>query len=88
MDRRKFFKSAGLSLAGSSLILNSCATAEAKDTGISYSQLDQILSRPVLKKELFSNPVIIQQLSLLRYGDSHTLQGSFTRWRRRDKREQ
>ena len=70
MDRRKFFKSAGLSLAGSSLILNSCATAEAKDTGISYSQLDQILSRPVLKKELFSNPVIIQQLSLLRYGDS------------------
>jgi L-alanine-DL-glutamate epimerase-like enolase superfamily enzyme len=70
MDRRKFFKSAGLSLAGSSLILKSCATAEAKDNGVSYSQLDQILSLPVLKKDLFSGPVIIQQLSLLRFGDS------------------
>jgi hypothetical protein len=70
MDRRKFFKSAGLGLAGSSLLLNSCANAEARDTGINYSQLDEILSRGVLKKELFTNPVIIKQVSLLQYGDS------------------
>ena len=59
-----------MSLAGSSLLLNSCATAEARDTGINHSQLDEILSLPVLKKELFTNPVIIRQVSLLRYGDS------------------
>ncbi len=70
MDRRKFFKSAGLSLAGGSLLLNSCITAEEKVAGIRYSQLDNILSRPVLKKELFTAPVIIEQVALLRYGNS------------------
>jgi L-alanine-DL-glutamate epimerase-like enolase superfamily enzyme len=70
MDRRKFFKSAGLGLAGTSMLLNSCTTAEGKDAGPGYFPLDEILSRPVLKKELFSGPVIIEQVSLLRYGDS------------------
>jgi L-alanine-DL-glutamate epimerase-like enolase superfamily enzyme len=70
MNRRKFFKTTGLSLAGSSMLLNSCITAEGKDTGITSPQLDEILSRPVLKKELFANPVMIKEISLLRYGDS------------------
>ncbi len=71
MDRRKFCKSAGLSLAGGgSLMLNSCIPSEGKDSGISYSQLDDILSRPVLRKELFTVPVIIEQVALLRYGNS------------------
>lgn len=70
MNRRKFFKSAGLSLAGSSLLLNSCTPAEGNVAGIRYSQLDDILSRPVLKKELFTAPVIIEQVALLRYGNS------------------
>ncbi len=50
--------------------MNSCAPAEVMDSGISYSHLDEILSRPVLKKELFTDPVIIEQVSLLRYGGS------------------
>ncbi|MGA2259755.1 MAG: mandelate racemase/muconate lactonizing enzyme family protein [Thermoguttaceae bacterium] len=35
-----------------------------------YAKLDKILSQPVLKRELFASPVIIETLELLRYRDS------------------
>ncbi|HEY5910307.1 MAG TPA: mandelate racemase/muconate lactonizing enzyme family protein [Verrucomicrobiae bacterium] len=35
-----------------------------------YARLDEILKQPVLKRELFPNPVIIETLELLRYRDS------------------
>jgi L-alanine-DL-glutamate epimerase-like enolase superfamily enzyme len=35
-----------------------------------YDRLDQILKQPVFKKELFSSPVIIETLELLRYENS------------------
>jgi L-alanine-DL-glutamate epimerase-like enolase superfamily enzyme len=35
-----------------------------------YATLDEILKQPVLKKELFAAPVIIETLELLRYKDS------------------
>ena len=35
-----------------------------------YSKLDEILGMPVFKRELFSTPVIIETLDLLRYNDS------------------
>jgi L-alanine-DL-glutamate epimerase-like enolase superfamily enzyme len=35
-----------------------------------YSNLDEILKKPVLKKELFTNPVIIDTLELLRLKDT------------------
>jgi L-alanine-DL-glutamate epimerase-like enolase superfamily enzyme len=35
-----------------------------------YSELDRVLSLPVLKRELFPDPVIIQRLELLRLGDT------------------
>jgi L-alanine-DL-glutamate epimerase-like enolase superfamily enzyme len=35
-----------------------------------YARLDEILKQPVLKRELFSAPIIIQTLELLRYKDS------------------
>jgi L-alanine-DL-glutamate epimerase-like enolase superfamily enzyme len=35
-----------------------------------YSKLDEILKKPVFKKELFSTPVIIDTLELLRYKNS------------------
>ncbi len=35
-----------------------------------YAKLDEILSQPVLKRELFASPVIIETLELLRYKDS------------------
>lgn len=36
-----------------------------------YARLDEILQQPVLKKELFTSPVIIQSVELLRYGKSY-----------------
>jgi hypothetical protein len=35
-----------------------------------YTRLDEILKQPVLKRELFSAPIIIETLELLRYKDS------------------
>lgn len=35
-----------------------------------YSQLDALLQKPVLRKELFSEPIIIETLELLRHKDS------------------
>src|SRR6266496_1719896 len=35
-----------------------------------YARLDEILRQPVLKRELFPNPVIIESLELLRYKDN------------------
>jgi L-alanine-DL-glutamate epimerase-like enolase superfamily enzyme len=35
-----------------------------------YSRLDELLKKPVFKKELFTSPVIIETLELLRYKDS------------------
>ncbi len=35
-----------------------------------YEELDEILRQPVLKRELFPTPVIIERLELLRYRDS------------------
>jgi len=35
-----------------------------------YAKLDEVLRRPVLKRELFPTPVIIETLELLRYKDS------------------
>lgn len=53
---------------GSSFLLN--FGKREKDSGIDYDELDEILSRPVIKTEFFSEPVIIDDISLLRYGNS------------------
>jgi L-alanine-DL-glutamate epimerase-like enolase superfamily enzyme len=37
------------------------------DLRAAYARLDEVLKQPVLKKELFSQPVIIKDLELLRY---------------------
>ena len=70
MNRRSFIKRTALGTAGSSFFMNPRTPVEESQRGITYAQLEDILSRPVLKKELFPDPVIIEQMSLLRYGDS------------------
>src|SRR5690348_16738229 len=35
-----------------------------------YAQLDQLLRQPVLKRDLFATPILIESLELLRYKDS------------------
>jgi len=42
----------------------------APGTNPNYAKLDEVLSQPVFKRELFPTPVIIETLELLRYKDS------------------
>lgn len=47
------------------------ADPASSDLGVRYSKLDEILSGPVLKKDLFAAPVIIETVELLRYNNSY-----------------
>lgn len=51
-----------------------CAVAsegtKAKRRNPRYTRLDEVLKQPVLKRELFSEPIVIERLELLRYRDS------------------
>lgn len=67
--RRNFLKRFVIGAAGSPLLFNSC-TFPKGDNENTYKVLDQILEQPVLKKDLFSSPVIIDSLELLRYNDN------------------
>ena len=67
-NRRNFLKSASVATAGA-LTLNSCSTPNST-LPVNYSKLDEIAAKPVLKRELFPDPVIIETLELLRYEDN------------------
>ncbi len=72
-NRRKFISAAvagGLAAAApfSSKAASSKPVSEA--LAEKYKKLDEILQQPVLKKELFPSPVIIETLELLRNGNS------------------
>jgi L-alanine-DL-glutamate epimerase-like enolase superfamily enzyme len=70
-NRRKFL-TASL-LAGSAIPafnLSSCRPKEHKQTYPDYTILEGILNQPVLKRDLFSSPVIIDTLELLRDRDN------------------
>jgi L-alanine-DL-glutamate epimerase-like enolase superfamily enzyme len=72
-NRRKFMNTA---LAGGLVALPlSCSGSEAQklDSGAQktdYTRLDAVLKEPVLKSELFTAPVIIETLELLRHQNS------------------
>jgi len=68
-NRRQFVSSA---LAGSaaSLALPASASAATEAVNARYKKLDEILQQPVLKKQLFSTPVIIETLELVRLNNS------------------
>ncbi|MEN8115524.1 MAG: mandelate racemase/muconate lactonizing enzyme family protein [Bacteroidota bacterium] len=66
LNRRNFLKSAATGTVGVS-ILNSCQTTSTPPQKTDYSVLDKILLKPVLKKELFPNPVVVETLELLRF---------------------
>jgi len=74
-DRRKFISTAIIGGAAASMSLSSCLPVNS-ETGNQavvksrYKKLDEILKQPVLKKELFTSPVIIESLELLRYENS------------------
>ncbi len=68
-SRRSFFKKAALASAGSAF-LGGPVRANADSDFERYAALDEVLSKPVLKKSLFSEPVIIESLELLRFEDN------------------
>ncbi len=61
-DRRVFLKAG---LVGSFLGGTGCQTSNRLPG--SYSALDHVLKRPVFKRELFTDPVVIKSVELLRY---------------------
>jgi L-alanine-DL-glutamate epimerase-like enolase superfamily enzyme len=71
-NRRQFVASAlaGSVAAAVPAISNRCQAQGYGSTGMPndrYAVLDEILGQPVLKRELFTTPVVIESLELLRY---------------------
>lgn len=75
-NRRKFITASltgGLAAALPGPIFGSApafGSGPKDDIGSIYAKLDEIIRKPVLKKELFTAPVIIETLELLRYKNS------------------
>jgi L-alanine-DL-glutamate epimerase-like enolase superfamily enzyme len=73
-NRRQFVKANLLGGLTAALPLSAlCADAPRSGTRSQnprYAKLDEILKQPVLKRELFATPVIIETLELLRYKDN------------------
>ncbi len=69
-SRREFFKTTGTAALGSGLLMQGCSSGQIPDAGADYSELDRVAALPVLKREFFPDPVIIEKLELLRYGDN------------------
>jgi L-alanine-DL-glutamate epimerase-like enolase superfamily enzyme len=68
-SRRSFFKKAALASAGSAFMGHTARANNFSDSE-RYAELDEMLSKPVLKKALFPEPVIIDSLELLRLEDN------------------
>lgn len=68
-SRRSFFKKAAFVTAGS-VLTGGTARANILPVDYRYSAIDEAFSKPVLKRELFPEPVIIDTLELLRLNDN------------------
>lgn len=74
MKRRKFVTetlSAGMFAASMPFISIKPESTSEKDLAERYRRLDEILGQPVLKRDLFKDPIIIDSLELLRSGTSY-----------------
>ena len=73
-SRRKFISTSIAGGIGASIPLASCQSQASRRVSANqetdYSKFDEILKKPVFKRELFSSPVIIETLELLRYNNS------------------
>lgn len=66
-NRRNFFRTAALTSAATAILpLSACAQDVKKPQMADYAKLDEVLKQPVLKRDLFPDPVIIETLELLR----------------------
>jgi L-alanine-DL-glutamate epimerase-like enolase superfamily enzyme len=69
-NRRQFIKKSVMGTAAVPLMINHMPSETSPEIEERYQKLDAIASKPVFKQELFSDPVIIASLELLRYEDS------------------
>jgi len=73
-NRRRFVQTNLLGSLAAALPLSilgaNAPQSSAKNQNTRYARLDEVLRQPVLKRELFASPVIIESLELLRYKDS------------------
>jgi len=67
---RRQFVSTALAGCAASLSLPGSAVAASDAVNARYKKLDEILQQPVLKKQFFSTPVIIETLELVRLNNS------------------
>jgi L-alanine-DL-glutamate epimerase-like enolase superfamily enzyme len=75
-NRRKFISTTVAGGLGTAVPLfsyssESGATNKESDIKLKDARLGEILKQPVLKKEMFTSPVIIESLELLNYGNSY-----------------
>lgn len=77
-NRRQFVKTNLLGTLAATLPLSALAAepphSDSSSQNPRFARLDEILRQPVLKRELFTNPVIIETLELLRYKDNFLCQ--------------
>lgn len=68
--RRDFLKSGTCLAAGSTLVnvaLTNRMKRDGKEVSVDYRALDEVLIQPVLKREYFPDPVVIESCDLLEY---------------------
>jgi len=69
-SRRQFIKTGAAGTLGGSLSVMGCSRADHPGNDTDYGSIDAVLKQPVLKSGLFSEPVIIDRLELLRFKDN------------------
>lgn len=72
-NRRKFIKNSIAGGLAATLPLHTFSTSSeqiSEKMKNNYMKLDEVLKKPVFRKEYFSSPVIIEKLELLRYKNS------------------
>jgi hypothetical protein len=73
-SRRKFISTSVAGGLAATIPFSGCTPSVSESASaspaIDYSKLDEILNMPVFKRELYSSPVIIETLELLRYNNS------------------
>lgn len=70
--RRHFLKNTAAGGIGGAMLMNGAVslTGHSQISGADFSQLDRVLDEPVLHLETLREPVILERVELLRYGDN------------------
>lgn len=66
LNRRNFLKTSAAGALGSAAFVSPFTSCASEKNEVSFQHLDKSHSEPVLKKDLFNSPVIIESIELLR----------------------